>query len=175
MWRFEEPFQPCQLVQHNTVQPLTLDSEFQDNTTTCRENLFGVRFWGATTPDFFLQLFSTPTRYTKEKLIRTCSAMMTCSKKWRLALMYLASVRIVPSMPVLPTRSLPAKSTRWNLLRRTTESPGLRASRCMVNTQWEREEAMFIGVSAIMRFVSPRNSRFKASSAVSALHEPQDW
>jgi hypothetical protein len=41
-----------------------------------------------------------------------------------------------------------------------------------VKIVWEREEAMFMGVSAIARLVSPRKSKFSASSfdAAAALH-----
>jgi hypothetical protein len=36
--------------------------------------------------------------------------------------------------------------------------PAWRASSMMLNMQWLREDAWFIGVSEIVRFVSPRNS-----------------
>lgn len=39
-----------------------------------------------------------------------------------------------------------------------TSLPALRASRLMVKMQWLREEAWFMGVSEMVRFVSPRNS-----------------
>ena len=42
--------------------------------------------------------------------------------------MYLASLSRLPSTPVLPIRSLPARSTRCSLDRRTTELPGALAT-----------------------------------------------
>ena len=47
--------------------------------------------------------------------------------------------------------------------------PGCLAVTCIVNTQCDRVDAWFIGVSAIMRFVSPTKSRFSASSSLSTL------
>lgn len=83
----------------------------------------------------------------------------TCSRKCRLRLMYLASFSCVcAASPVLPARSLPARSTKCSLERRTTASPPRRASMCSVKTQWEREEAWLRGVSATTRLVSPRKS-----------------
>eukprot|EP00967_Tisochrysis_lutea_P154337 scaffold306354_cov24-Tisochrysis_lutea.AAC.1 len=79
--------------------------------------------------------------------------------------MYLASLSTLPSMPVFLMRSEPAKSTRCSLERRTTSESGRRASIEMVKMQCEREEARFIGVSEIMRLVSPTKSRLSASSS----------
>ena len=69
--------------------------------------------------------------------------------------MYLASLSSCPSTPVLPTRSDPARSTRCSFERRTVSAPAARASTSTVKMQCEREDAMFIGVSLIARFVSP--------------------
>ena len=70
----------------------------------------------------------------------------------------------VPGCPVALTRL----TQRTHL--RTVSSPGLRDSMCTVKTQWEREDAWFMGVSAMVRFVSPRKSRLRASSS-----EPAWW
>jgi len=82
--------------------------------------------------------------------------------------MYLASVSSMPSAPVLLTRSEPARSTRFSRERRITSEPGAFDSTVTMKMQCEREEARFIGVSAIMRLVSPMKSRFSASSSVLA-------
>ena len=49
----------------------------------------------------------------------------------------------------------PARSTRWNLDLRIEVLPAVRASMEMVNTQCDRDDASFMGVSLIARLVSP--------------------
>ena len=93
---------------------------------------------------------------------------MTISRKNRLLLMCLASFKTDPEEFVFLTLSLPAKSTRWSFDRRILSLPFSRTSMAMVKMQWERDDAMFIGVSAMARFVSPMNNKFNASSSVSA-------
>mmetsp|Transcript_15941 Transcript_15941/g.55606 ORF Transcript_15941/g.55606 Transcript_15941/m.55606 type:complete len:455 (+) Transcript_15941:749-2113(+) len=97
------------------------------------------------------------------------SAMMHICRKCSELLMYFASRSTWPPLPVLCARSDPARSTRWNLDRRMTSLPCGRASMEMVKMQCEREEARFIGVSAMARLVSPRKSRFSASSSEDAM------
>ena len=46
--------------------------------------------------------------------------------------------------------------------------PSLRASIATVKMQCERDDAMFIGVSEIIRLVSPTKSRLSASSSLRA-------
>ena len=104
-------------------------------------------------------------------LCRSCSEMMTCSRKCNDRLMYLASRSTVPSMPVFLTRSDPARSTKCSFERRTTSEFGLRMSTASVKMQCDREEAMFDGVSEIIRFVSPTKRRFRASSSDRATCE----
>ena len=82
--------------------------------------------------------------------------------------MYRASRRTVPSIPVFLTRSEPARSTRCSFDRRTTSEPSLRASIATVKMQCERDEAMFMGVSEIIRLVSPTKRRLRASSSLRA-------
>mmetsp|Transcript_42841 Transcript_42841/g.114654 ORF Transcript_42841/g.114654 Transcript_42841/m.114654 type:complete len:214 (-) Transcript_42841:600-1241(-) len=101
-------------------------------------------------------------------LDRSCSATMTISRKCRLLLMYLLSLSSSPPALVLYTRSDPARSTRCSLDRRMMSVPTLVAVMKTVKMQWEREEASFMGVSDVCRVVSPRNSRFSASSSVVA-------
>jgi hypothetical protein len=96
------------------------------------------------------------------------SATITISRKNKDPLIYLASCNTEPDELVLPTLSDPAKSTKCNLLRLTLSELTSLASRDIEKIQWDREDAIFIGVSAIARFVSPINSRFNASSSVSA-------
>jgi hypothetical protein len=60
----------------------------------------------------------------------------------------------------------PAKSTRCNLDLRIVSSPSFRDAIDMIKIQWEREDAGLLGVSAIILFVSPTKSKFKASSSV---------
>ena len=72
----------------------------------------------------------------------------------------------MPSLLVLCTRSDPARSTKCNFdLRTLSEPPAPLHSRKTVNKQWEREDAWFIAVSLMARFVSPRNSKLRASSS----------
>jgi hypothetical protein len=47
--------------------------------------------------------------------------------------------------------------------------PAWRASSMMLNMQWLREDAWFIGVSEIVRLVSPRNSCGNAKGGASAV------
>lgn len=61
-------------------------------------------------------------------------------------------------LPVLATRSDPARSTKCSFERRTVSLPLRRASSIMVNMQWLRDEAWFMGVSDMVRLVSPRKS-----------------
>ena len=82
--------------------------------------------------------------------------------------MYLASASVCPCAPVFPTRSDPARSTRETFARRTASLPGSRRSTAIVNTQCDRVEARFMGVSVTARFVSPMKRRFSASSSLSA-------
>lgn len=117
----------------------------------------------------------------------SCSATMTISRKNNEELIYLASFNTEPEELVLETRSLPARSTRWSLERRTRSEPSSRSSMAMVKMQCEREDAlppplhqytalgdtemmrtMFMGVSAMARLVSPWNSRSNASISVFA-------
>ena len=79
--------------------------------------------------------------------------------------MNLASDSVVPFTPVLDTRSDPARSTRLSFARRTMSSPGFRDSMYSVKMQWDRLLAMFMGVSLIVRFVSPRKRKLRASSS----------
>ncbi len=60
--------------------------------------------------------------------------------------MYLASVRRVPWALVLLTRSEPARSTRCSLALRIVAEPVSRLVMWIVKMQWERVDAMFIGV-----------------------------
>lgn len=62
--------------------------------------------------------------------------------------MYFASVRRVPPVPVLLTLSEPARSTRWSFALRMVSEPGSLELMWIVKMQWERVEAMFIGVYA---------------------------
>lgn len=55
--------------------------------------------------------------------------------------MYLASVRTDPEEFVLPTRSLPARSTKCNFERRIRSDPTPRASKEMEKIQWDRDDA----------------------------------
>ena len=83
--------------------------------------------------------------------------------------MCFASISVWPSRPILCTRSLPARSTRLTLARRTVSLPCSLRSTCMVNMQCERDDAWFMGVSVMALLVSPRKRRFRASSSLSAL------
>ena len=56
------------------------------------------------------------------------SATITISRKCSEPLMYVASVKPWPPRLVFLMRSLPARSTRFSLLRRTVSSPGVWAS-----------------------------------------------
>ena len=80
--------------------------------------------------------------------------------------MWIASFSVVPLAPLLPTRSLPARSTRWSLERRTVLEPCGRASSATVNTQCERDETAFIDVSETARLVSPTKRRLRAASSL---------
>jgi hypothetical protein len=71
-----------------------------------------------------------------------------------------------PSTPDFQTRSEPAKSTRLSFDFRIVSSPALRATMWAVKIQCDRELAMFIGVELIIRFVSPINNKFNASSSL---------
>mmetsp|Transcript_1917 Transcript_1917/g.8491 ORF Transcript_1917/g.8491 Transcript_1917/m.8491 type:complete len:216 (+) Transcript_1917:539-1186(+) len=95
----------------------------------------------------------------------SCSALMTISRKKREELMYCASFKVWPLVPVLATRSDPARSTKCSFERLTTSAPCLLASRLMVKMQCERLEVLFIAVSLMARLVSPRNRKFSASSS----------
>ena len=81
------------------------------------------------------------------------------------------------STPDLPTRSDPARSTRLSFPRRTVSAPGSRRSTTIVNTQCDRLDCRFIGVSATARFTSPRKSKFSASSSEPArcAERPRAW
>ncbi len=70
----------------------------------------------------------------------------TCSRKCSERLMYFASASRVPPIPVFPTRSEPAKSTRCSLDLRMVSEPGSRELTCTVKMQCERVDAMFMGV-----------------------------
>lgn len=74
-----------------------------------------------------------------------------------------ARIRCVPSR--LYTRSEPARSTRWSFeVTMRSESTG-RASIITVKIECERDDAWFIGVSLVTRFMLPRKSRLSASSS----------
>ena len=105
------------------------------------------------------------------------SATTTFSSACRDRLMCFASRSALPLTPVLPTRSDPARSTRWILPRRTVSEPATRRSTDIVNTQCERLDCKFIGVSATARLTSPRNSRLSASSSEPArcAEHPRAW
>ena len=75
-----------------------------------------------------------------------------------------ASLNMEPDELVLCTRSEPAKSTKCNLDLRITSDPASLDSTNTVKIQCDRDEAIFMGVSAMARFVSPRNNKFNASS-----------
>lgn len=74
--------------------------------------------------------------------------------------------------PVLDTLSDPARSTRCSFECLTTSLPACRASRLMVKMQWLREEAWFMGVSEMVRLVSPRNS---CRARVQQEHRKPAW
>ena len=84
-------------------------------------------------------------------------------------LIALASAMIFSSVtPVLWTRSDPDKSTMCNLETSLTFESAFWVSSYMIKMQWDLVEASFFGVSETALFVSPMNSKFKASSSVSA-------
>ena len=97
---------------------------------------------------------------------RACNATMTCSRKCSDTLMYFASCNVAPSTPLLFTRSLPAKSTKFSFARRTVSVPRERFVIVTVNIQCDRDEAMLRGVSATARLVSPTKSKSSASSSL---------
>ena len=102
-------------------------------------------------------------------LARLFKQTMTCSRKWRLKLMNLASFCKRPSTPVLPILSEPLRSTRCTRETVLTSELGFRLSIIMMNIQWDLVDASFFGVSETTRLVSPIKRRFKASSSVAAL------
>ena len=53
-----------------------------------------------------------------------------------------------------------------SLERRTTAESSWRLSMVRLRMQWDRDDAMFIGVSDVTRFMLPRNKSFSASSSV---------
>ena len=69
-------------------------------------------------------------------------------------------------MRLLLTRSLPAKSTKFNFARRTVSAPRERRVMITVNIQCERLDAMLSGVSATARLVSPTKSKSSASASL---------
>ena len=85
------------------------------------------------------------------------SAEMQLPSAERERLIFVASLSLSPDACVFDCRSDPARSTKCNFDRRTTSESGFLESMAMVKMQCEREEAMFIGVSEIMRLVSPTN------------------
>mmetsp|Transcript_13272 Transcript_13272/g.49627 ORF Transcript_13272/g.49627 Transcript_13272/m.49627 type:complete len:206 (+) Transcript_13272:2283-2900(+) len=73
-----------------------------------------------------------------------------------------------PVNPALFAHSDPARSTMCSFPAHSKRDPSV--SSCwlvthMVNTQCDRDEARFMGVSATARLTSPRNKRFNASSS----------
>ena len=81
--------------------------------------------------------------------------------------MYLDSVIVVlSSTPDLCTRSDPDKSTKCSFDTRFTSDPSRWDSNQMTKMQCDLVEASFFGVSETTRFVSPMNSKFRASSSV---------
>ena len=57
-------------------------------------------------------------------------------------------MKSVPFILLLPTLSEPAKSTRWSFAFRMVSEPGSLELMWMVKMQWDRVEAMFMGVCA---------------------------
>ena len=94
---------------------------------------------------------------------------ITCSRKWRLRLINLASFYKSPSTPVFPILSEPLRSTKCTRETVFTSELGFRVSIIMMNMQWDLVDASFLGVSETTLFVSPMKSRFRASSSVPAL------
>ena len=76
--------------------------------------------------------------------VLSVSALMTFPNAERDLLIFLASSRVCPVAPVLPTFSLPARSTRKSCPLRT--EPVVRFFWLMVRTkmEWERDDSAFI-------------------------------
>ena len=87
----------------------------------------------------------------------------------------------IPTFPVI-AGAYPARSTKCSLALRTVSEPGCLEEMWIVKMQWDRVEAMFMGVcrmrgrrispsllppthstSAIIRLVSPKNSQLRAA------------
>lgn len=96
-------------------------------------------------------------------------ARTTCSRKLRDLLMKQDSTRTWPSEPVFLVISLPARSTRWSLEKRTLSADSTleRLSTWRVKMVWARDDAAFKLCWRIVRLSSPSNKQFSASSSLS--------
>uniref|UniRef100_F7AUT7 Secreted protein n=1 Tax=Equus caballus TaxID=9796 RepID=F7AUT7_HORSE len=100
-------------------------------------------------------------------------ALMTLPRARRLLLIWMLSLSRSPVLPVLSTLSDPARSTKWNLERRSWPAAGRgrrlgvrpRCSRVTVKTVCERLERWLRCVAPVCRAALPISRRLSTSSS----------